>query len=173
MERVDDKPTEESVRTAMDQAWRDHHHARDQTWRALQMEAVLGAGLVTVDVQFHDVVATTCAGILAVLAALSGFLISLHHRKLERRKFIHIINAEEWLGLHRDDLIPKKATHPGDDKRSDIVKDAAVSAPERLRIREIVNPFRQNTAVFIMRMHLAIMAFAVLMIALRAWRAPA
>ncbi|MBW2737280.1 MAG: hypothetical protein JRE64_00235, partial [Deltaproteobacteria bacterium] len=44
-------PDKESVIAAMDQAWRDHHHARDQTWKALQIEAVLGAGLVTVDAQ--------------------------------------------------------------------------------------------------------------------------
>lgn len=31
-------PKNESVRIAMDQAWRDHHHARNQTWRALQMD---------------------------------------------------------------------------------------------------------------------------------------
>jgi len=137
------------------------------------MEAVLGAGLVTVDVQFHDVVATSCAGILTILAALSGFLISLHHRRLERRKFLHIINAEEWLGLHRDDLIPKKADGSGDDRRSDLVDDGAVSVPARLRAWDIVNPFRQNTAVFIMRMHLAILVFAALIIVLRAWWLPA
>ncbi len=44
---------QESIRLAMDQAWRDHHHARDQTWKALQIVVVLGAGLVTVDFNFN------------------------------------------------------------------------------------------------------------------------
>ena len=38
-----DKPDNETVRLAMELAWRDHHHARDQTWKA---EKVLGAELI-------------------------------------------------------------------------------------------------------------------------------
>jgi hypothetical protein len=170
MEQTGNKPTEESVRTAMDEAWRDHHHARDQTWRALQMEAVLGAGLVTVDAQFQNAIATACAGALVIIAAISGFLISLHHRKLERRKFIHIMNCEEWLGLHRDDIIPKAAHEPQKDQRTTTIKEGAVSVPGELRLRDIFNPWVQNTAVFIARMHVAIIAFGGLMILLRALR---
>jgi len=171
MQQVGEKPTEESVRMAMDLAWRDHHHARDQTWRALQIEAVLGAGLVTVDAQFHNAIATGCAGALVIIAALSGFLITRHHRRLERRKFIHIINCEEWLGLHRDDLIPLAAEDPKKDQRPPMVKEGAVSVPSKVGWWSILNPCVQNTTVFIARMHLAIIAFGVLMIVLRARRA--
>jgi len=90
----------------MELAWRDHHHARDQTWKAVQIVAVLGAGLVTVDAQFGNPVATDAAAILVVLVAFFGILISLHHRKLECRKFVHLMNCEEHLGLRRKDLIP-------------------------------------------------------------------
>ena len=61
-----DKPDNETVRLAMELAWRDHHHARDQTWKAVQMEAVLGAGLVTVDAQFGNTIATFAAATLVV-----------------------------------------------------------------------------------------------------------
>ena len=97
----------ESVRVAMDEAWRDHHHARDQTWRALQIEGLLGAGLITVDAQFQNNLATIAAGVRVFVAATFELLISWHHRKLEIRKIIHVYFCEEYLGLHRDQLIPK------------------------------------------------------------------
>lgn len=153
----------------MAHAWQDHHHARDQTWRALQMEAVLGAGLVTVDAQFQNVVATASAGVLLVIAAISGLLISWHHRRLERRKFIHILNCEELLHLHQDSVIPPEAEDPKQDPRPETVKDGAVSVPRELKLLDVINPCAQNTALFILRMHLAVMAFGILMIVLRTW----
>src|SRR5260370_20553650 len=95
-------PDKESVRLAMDLAWRDHHHAREQTWKAVQIEAALAAGLIGVDWQIRSVPATIAAGVLVVMSAIFGVLISLHHRKLEVRKFTHIVNCEEFFGLHRD-----------------------------------------------------------------------
>jgi hypothetical protein len=79
------------------------------------METV--AGLVTLDVQFHSVV-TTLMGVLVVLSAVSGILISLHHRGVERRKFAHILNCEEALGLHGPNLI------------------SGVKLPDKLRLRD-------------------------------------
>ncbi len=163
----EEKPNSESVKAAMDMAWRDHHHARDQTWRVLQIEAILGAGLVTVDAQFQSLWATMSAGVLVILAAFSGMLISWHHRKLERRKFIHIMNCEEWLGLRRDDLIPLAADDLQQDTRPCRVKDGTVTVPRRMRPWDIVNPRVQNTAVFIMRMHFAIASFGALMVIIR------
>lgn len=162
-----DQPSEESVREAMAAAWRDHHHARDQTWRALQMEAVLGAGLVTVDAQFQSRAATAFAGALVAAAGISGLLISWHHRRLERRKFVHITNCEEWLGLHRDDLIPKRLEGVATDPRPAFVRDGAVSVPGEFKWWHVFAPWISNTALFIMRMHLTIIAFAILMIVLR------
>jgi hypothetical protein len=135
-------PQPESIRQAMDEAWRDHHHARDQTWKAVQMEAVLAAGLVTLDVQFHSVVATTLMGVLVVLSAVSGILISFHHRSVERRKFEHILNCEKALGLHGPNLI------------------SGVKLPDKLRLRDAFIPSVGNTVVFIIRLHLAILFFA-------------
>ena len=151
----------ESVRLAMELAWRDHHHARDQTWRAVQMEAVLGAGLVTVDTQFGNPVSTLAAAVLVVLAALFGILISLHHRELERRKFIHIMNCEKYLGLLREDLIPSY----DDDKMS------GVKLPQTFSFWEVLNPWRHSTAIFILRMHIAIMLFAIIVLATRLYLA--
>ncbi|MHC4574064.1 MAG: hypothetical protein ACYS76_08020 [Planctomycetota bacterium] len=136
----------ESIRIVMDQAWRDHHHARDQTWKALQMEALLAAGLVGVDVQIKDPVVTIAAGVLVIVAALFGVCISLHHRKLEIRKITHVFNCEQLLGLHRPDLI------------------CGVSVPSPITIGDAFRFWKMNTALFILRMHCAVIVFAALFI---------
>lgn len=150
-------PDNDTVRLAMELAWRDHHHARDQTWKAVQMEAVLGVGLVTVDTHFGNAGSTLAAAILVVLGALFGILISLHHRALERRKFIHIMNCEEYLGLRRKDLIPSF----DDDEMG------GVKRPETFSFWAVFNPWQHSTAIFILRMHIAIMLFAIIVLATR------
>jgi hypothetical protein len=159
--------TPESVRLAMDLAWRDHHHARDQTWKGLQMVAVLGAGFITVEVQLHHLFATLIAGGLLVLAALFAIGITKNHRKLERRKFIHIMNCEEWLGLHRDELIPLSVEPGSVDSRDPKIKDGAVKVPEVYSLWQIFNPKEHNSSLFIMRMLIAIIALVVIFIVFR------
>lgn len=162
-------PSEESLRKAMELAWKDHHHARDQTWKTVQMVAVLGAGLLTIDLQYKSLLATALSTILVVLAAAVGVGITWNHRKLERRKFIHLMNCEELLGLHRDDIIPLARGNDSAENKSDLVKDGAVSVPSKYSIIDIIHPLKQNTSLFILRIHLAIMAFALLILFLR-WR---
>lgn len=146
-------PDFESIRLAMDEAWRDHHHARDQTWKAVQMEAVVAAGLLSVDVQYHSRIASTALAALVILTACFGILISLHHRRLEITKMTHILNCEEALGLHRPDLI------------------CGVTKPKPLRLRDVLKPSVRNTAAFILRIHFAILLFALVVAAAR-WFLP-
>lgn len=148
------EPDAESIRLAMDHAWRDHHHARDQTWKAVQMEAVLAAGLVTVDAQFGSLIATVAAAALVIIVALFGVAISLGHRKVEMQKFHHILNCGAALGLHRDDLIST-------------VGEFAVGRPRPMHWYQAFFPIRHSTALFILRMHFAIMAFALVMVCAR------
>lgn len=150
-------PEHDTVRAVMELAWRDHHHARDQTWKALQIVAVLGAGLVTVDAQFGKPVATIAATTLVVPAAVFGILITLHHRKLECRKFRHIMNCEEYLSLRRKDLLPSYDDDP----------IAGVKPPEQLSFWAIFNPRQRSTASFILRIHFAIMMFAIIVMVTR------
>jgi hypothetical protein len=141
----------DSIRAAMELAWQDHHHARDQTWRALQLEAALAAGLVGVDWQIQNAVATIAAGILVVIATIFGMLISLHHRKVEIRKFTHIVNCEEALGLHREDLLPPELC----------------KIPREISFGDAFRPSVNNTATFILRAHIALMLFAVIFVVAR------
>lgn len=152
-------PDNDTVRLAMELAWRDHHHARDQTWKALQIVAVLGAGLVAVDAQFGNRGATIAAAILTVFAAFLGILIWLHHRKLECRKFTHIMNCEEYLCLHRKDLIPWFE----DDN------EAGVKRPETFCFWVVFDPRQRSTAIFILRMHVATMLFSIIVMVTRLW----
>jgi hypothetical protein len=142
------QPDPESIRLAMEIAWRDHHHMREQTWRVLQIEAVLAAGLIGVDWQIRNIYATIAAGLLVIIAAIFGVLITLHHREGERRKFTFINNCEEALHLHGPNFLPEEDCQ----------------TPSKLRFIDAFNFHVQNTAAFILRMNIAIMFFAVLYI---------
>jgi hypothetical protein len=142
-------PEPESIRLAMDQAWRDHHHARDQTWKTLQVEVALAAGMVVVGAQIASPAATVVAGLILIVAAMFGIQVTLHHRKVEIRKFTHIMDCEEALGLHKPDLI------------SDVKLPGPFSFWDALKFWET------NTALFILRMHIAIALFGILYVAAR------
>ncbi len=140
------KPDTESIRLAMDLAWRDHHHMREQTWRTIQIEAALAAGMIGIDWQIQNIYVTVATGILVAVASIFGILITLHHRKGEIRKFTHIVNCEEALGLHSKELLPPGTTN----------------VPKPIRFIDAFNPRVQNTSAFILRMHVAILLFAIL-----------
>jgi hypothetical protein len=175
-------PEMESVIKAMELAWKDHHHARDQTWKTIQIVALICAGLVTIDYQFKDIFPTLCASFFVIMAAGFGISITYNHRKLERRKFIHIMNCEEFLNLHRDDLIPLYkntkliglkekesviSNNTNDIELINLIKDSSVKLPKKFTFLEIINPFKTNTALFILRMHISIILFSILIIILR------
>jgi len=177
----ENKPILESVLAAMSAAWGDHHHARDQTWKSLQMVAVLAAGLITVDVQFHNWIATLFAGILVLASSYFGVRITLNHRKLEIRKFIHIMNCEEFLGLHRDDLIPLEpktlkdfglssseyATRASRQNEYEVIRASAVTIPGDISFWDAFRLWKHNTSMFILRMHISVILFTVILIVVR------
>jgi hypothetical protein len=141
----------ESIRLAMDQAWRDHHHVRDQTWRALPVELVLAAGMVVIGVQFDSPTPTVAAGALLVLCAMCSVGMTLQHRKVEIRKFTHIMNCEEALGLHTPGLI------------------ANVKLPGPFTVSDALKVWKTNTLLFILRMHIAIALFGVIYVIAKLW----
>lgn len=144
----------ESIRKAMDEAWGDHHNTRDQTWKALQTEFLIVAGVVGANWQVQSPLVTVVAAVFICFVVLCGIQITLRHRnKVEIRKFTHILNCEEALGLHQDHLI------------------SGVELPLRISICDAFNLYKGNTSLFILRMHLAIMGFAlfVLVYKLATW----
>lgn len=171
------KISSDALIAAMNAAWTDHHHARDQTWKILQMEAVLGAGLVSVDAQFKLPIATIIAAALVILSSFAGIMITLRHRDLERRKFIHIMNCEEELGLHRPDIFPlnqKAIKELGVDETDynsrssrspidSVIRSSEIGIPSKIKIRDILFFWKSNTSLFILRMHFAIAFFAIVL----------
>ncbi len=133
----------ESVRLAMDQAWRDHHHTRDQTWKVLQIEFLLIVGIIGADWLLDSLILTIVSAALVAIITVCGIQITLRHRnRVEVNKFNHIINCEGFLELDREYLIGK------------------MDRPNKIKIRDALNPIKGNTSLFILRMHLAIMGFA-------------
>ena len=183
----------ESIRLAMTLAWRDHHHARDQTWKTVQLAVGFAAGLLAFDIKYEYFWATFCAFIPLFITCFSGIYITWHHRLLEIRKFIHIMNCEEKLNLHRYDLIPLredeidkfvrieeyqeiyglsknelKNIYCGKDKNENIkdrIKQSEVVIPKTFTIWDVFNIFqKQSTALFILRTHMMILIFGFLIL---------
>lgn len=147
---MNDDMDRESIRNAMDQAWRDHQHTRDQTWKALHMGFLVIAGVVGANWQLQSQIVTVIGAAFVCLVALCGIQITLRHRNIvEVRKFGHILNCEQALGLHTDNLI------------NDVKK------PGPITIWDAFNPTKGNTSLFILRMHLGIMAFALFLLVYR------
>ena len=131
-----------SLEMGMQLAWQDHHHARNQTWEALKLEALLAIALIGIDVSRIVSPAIPYIGsTLLFLLATSGLMITLHHRELERRKFRHIMHCEEALGLRK------------------YIDGVGMPAP--IYIWDIFFFWKSNTILFIMRMHFTILVLAV------------
>lgn len=142
--------SDDSIRAALDEAWREHQHVRDQTWKALQLVAALAAGFVTLDAHQQNKIATTMAGSLVIAGALFGLLITWHHRKYEQQKFTHIMNLQKALGLIHQELIPPD-----------------VRVPDPLTLGNLFSFRKWNSAKFIWWMNLLIIIFSALFITVR------
>ncbi len=142
-----DDADRDSVLKLLEIEWQDHFHMRDQTWRTLQIEAALVLGLVGADLKFESLWVTGAIGLLIILSTMSGFMITLHHRRNQQFKFENIIRCEKWLGLIGPDLL------------------VGVKPPVPFKWIALFHPARMNTPLFIMRMHLAIGLFVIVYVA--------
>ncbi len=137
------RPSQSALEMALDKAWTDHHHARDQTWKSLQAEVTIGVGLFGASVLFPIPKLTLLSSGLLALVSISAIMITWRHRNaVERRCFIHITKLERALGLKR--CLGK------------------TRIPRKLRYLDIIDPRENNTSLFILRMHVAILVFAAL-----------
>jgi len=137
-------PTEETLRNQLQLEWQDHIQTRSQTWKTLEIEAALVLGLVGADLKFDNVGVAVILSVLLIISCISGIGITVHHRRGQIRKFTHIDRIEEVLGLHQKGLLD--AVHP----------------PSEFKWIDILIPWRNNTPLFILRMHIAIMIFTVI-----------
>jgi hypothetical protein len=129
--------------------WQDHFQTRIQTWRTLEIVAAIAVGLVGIDWQIGNPFATSAAALLLIAAAGFGVLITRRHRKVEREKFENIIEIEKKLQLPEIGLF--KEAQP----------------PALIQWRDVVNPRKSNTPLFILRMHLILMTFGIVYLIFR------
>jgi len=135
----------ESIRRAMEDAWKDHQHTRDQTWKALTFVVGIGAGVVVSTWQSHWLPVKIVADALLFLVALCGAQITYRHRNtVEITKFRHIAQCEEALGL------------------TGVI--TGVKMPREITPWDVFLPWKGNTALFILRMNFSIMLFAVFLL---------
>ena len=134
-----DKPSEETLRKMLEIQWQDHFQTRMQTWKALEITALLAVAVVGIDWRTGDHFVTAVASLLLILVAQFGIMITLKHRKVERTKFELISSFEKQLGVAIESL----------------------NIPEELSWFSIFDFRKSNTPLFIMRALFIIQMFAV------------
>jgi len=143
------KPSEAVLLKCMEMEWLDHFQTRNQTWKSLEIEAVLAIGLIGIDWQLDNIFATSMVGVLLIISAFFGLMITVRHRNnVEVMKFIHIIDIEKRLGMLEPDLF------------GDVKKPKPFMWPEFFSLKS-------NTSLFIIRMHLALVAFGIIYVIFR------
>jgi hypothetical protein len=134
-------PDPDSLRSAIDKAWWDIHHSRDQTWKGLQIVVAMAAGMIAVDWQLAQEQATIASGALVVVSSVFGIAIAYRHRKrVEEPQFQVILAAEKALGV--------QYLYRG------------MQEPREMSWWEIPLPTRNSVSLFIIRMQLILAAFA-------------
>lgn len=134
------QPTEAALLKMLEVQWQDHFQTRTQTWKGLEIAAIVAVAVVGVDWRLDNPrVTVVAAGLLAVVA-LCGIGITLKHREVERLKFSIINKVEERLGLAP--LVPQP------------------KLPKPLSVWSIFSVRQSNNPLFILRMHFVILLFA-------------
>lgn len=122
----------------LDVQWQDHIHTRYQTWKALEISAILTIALIGSVWQLDNPIVTIGAGLLLAYISISGCQITLWHRKVEQTKFRKIGEAEEALGI----------------------ADPQFKPPQDISLVSIIKLNQSSTPLFILRMHFVILLFA-------------
>jgi hypothetical protein len=148
MEKESRKASEEALLKVLDTQWQDHFQTRSQTWKALEVTALLAVALVGLDWQIgvkSRWVTIVAAGLLALMA-LFGMQITLRHRnEVEITKFKRITAIENELE----------------------VGDPSLKLPQPMHWWHVFLIRKSHTALFILRMQFAIFLFGVAYLVMR------
>jgi hypothetical protein len=149
-------PDNDTLRMGMEIAWREHQHVRDQTWKSVQLVALVAVGLVTADAHLQtkaatltqSTVSTVVTGLLVVSLGYFGARLGVHHRNYQIEKFDEIRQCEHRLGLFGT-VVP-----------------TATRRPTSLTIGSAFSR-NKNTGAFLLRIQVALMFFGALYTILR------
>ncbi len=140
------KPTEAALMKLLDIQWQDHFQTRSQTWKALEITALISIALVGLDWQIDNRLVTVAAASLLAIVSLFGMQITLRHRnKAEITNFIIIQSVSKELALD----------------------DSKLELPKPIRWWDIFLFWKSNTSLFILRMQFVILLFAIFYLLLR------
>jgi hypothetical protein len=133
------KATEEALLKQLDLQWQDHFQTRSQTWKALEVSALVAVALVGLEWQIGGQV-TIVVACLLVLVALFGMQITLRHRNMvEITKFRRITAIEKQLKID----------------------DPTLGLPRPMRWWHVFLVWKSSTSLFILRMQFVILLFAI------------
>ena len=134
------KPSEAALLKLLDIQWQDHFQTRSQTWKALEITALIAVGLVGLDWKIDNPHVTVVAACLLAIVALFGMQITLRHRnRVEVMKFNIIKSVGEELGL----------------------VDSKLELPKPIHWWYVFLFWKSNTSLFILRMQFVILLFAI------------
>ncbi len=136
-------PSEKSLHVMLDLLWNDLFHVRGQTWRMLEIEAILVLIFIFTDYSLGNQISTTLFGCIAVIGSASGLKATIHHRKTQIRILTNINNVENELGLIRSGLIDN------------------LSIPTEILLFDAFNIRNNSTPIFIIRMHFALLFLSI------------
>ena len=88
-----------------DMEWRDHFQTRRQTWKTLEIDALLVVGLLGINWQLGNFIATGIVSLLLVMTAFFGARITIYHREVEIDKLSNIKEIETKLGAAQMGLV--------------------------------------------------------------------
>lgn len=124
--------------------WQDHFQTRGQTWKALEIAALLTVAIVGVQWQAQLALVKIASSVLLIGVSLFGMQITFRHRNfVEKTKFTIISEIEKHINFKATDLgIPKSIT-----------------------LLDIIKVWKSNTSLFLLRMQGIILILGIIMLA--------
>lgn len=150
MDEIHTAPSEDTLRQQLQLQWQDHFQTREQTWKALQMVAVILLAVIGADLKLQQPRVLLPLGAIVVIASLFGVAITIHHRKVQIQKFKLIFRLEKRLGLHTDPLLME-----------------VVQPPKEFRWSGILDLKHIATPTYILLMHTLVLVFVALYVWIR------
>ena len=143
---IEKKPQDEALLKQLEIQWNDHFQTRGQTWKALEISALIAVALVWIDWKINNQLVTLGVALLLAIVALFGMQITLRHRnRVEITKFEIITSLEKSLGF----------------------TDIKLDLPKSIRWWDVFLFWKSNTPLFILRMQFVILVFSIGYLVLR------